>query len=101
MTEMFVPLVEQEGKTPPVEPANVPLITTLGLVEGEVLTVLEAHGATTARGLVQELEWPAWMVVMAVGALIRERLVRATPRELELIVEPVSEAAKHAEPWRA
>lgn len=87
MTKTLLPLVEQEWKEPPVETEDIPLITTLGLIEGEVLTFLEEHGATTLRGLIRELEWPARMVMMAVGGLVREHLVRATQRELEVILE--------------
>ena len=69
----------------PVPPS---LITTLGVIEGEALTYLEQHGATPLRRLVRELEWPAPMVMMGVGALVREGLVRATPHDLEVVVEP-------------
>jgi DNA-binding MarR family transcriptional regulator len=62
------------------------LITPLGLVEGDVLTYLEEHGATSVRRLIRALDWPAPMVLMAVGALVRERLVRAVQHDLEVIV---------------
>jgi hypothetical protein len=94
MAEALLPLAEQEWKQSPGETEDTPLITTLGLIEGEVLTVLEDHGATTLRGLIRELEWPARMVMMAVGALVREHLVRATQRELEMVVEPIQVPAK-------
>ncbi len=73
------------------------LITTLGLIEGEVLTFLEERGATTLRGLIRELQWPARMIMMAVGALIREHLVRTTQRELEVIIEPIWGTARRSE----
>ena len=63
------------------------LMTPLGLIEGEVLTYLETHGATTLRRLIRELEWSAPMVMMAIGALVREGLVRAIQHDLEVIVE--------------
>ena len=69
----------------PVPPS---LMTTLGVIEGEALTYLEQHGATPLRRLVRELEWPAAMVMMAVGALVREGLIRATQHDLEVVVEP-------------
>ena len=64
------------------------LITTLGLACGEILTHLEQHGTTAVRRLVRELSWPAPVVLMAVGALIREGLIRATQHDLEVILEP-------------
>jgi hypothetical protein len=69
-----------------------PVITTLGLVEGDVLTYLERHGTTTLRHLIRQLDWPARMVMMAVGGLIREHLVQATQRELEVLVALAPEA---------
>jgi hypothetical protein len=64
------------------------LMTPLGWAEGEVLTYLERHGATPVRRIIRELEWPAPMIMMAVGALVREGLVQATRHDLEVIVEP-------------
>jgi hypothetical protein len=63
------------------------LITRLGVIEGEILTYLETHGATSVRRLMRELEWPAPMVMMAVGGLVREGLARAIQHELEVIIE--------------
>ena len=64
------------------------LMTPLGVIEGEILTYLEQRGATALRRLIRELEWPAPLVMMAVGALVRDRLVRAARHDLEIIVEP-------------
>lgn len=90
MAEALLPLAEQEWKKPPGEIEDTPLIATLGLIGGEVLTFLEDHGATTLRELIRELGWPARMVMMAVGGLIREHLVRATQHELEVVFEPLA-----------
>lgn len=76
------------GTRSPSGPSGIPLLMSLGLIEGEILTYLERHGATTLRRLIRELEWSAPMVMMAVGALVRERLIRATQHDLEVIVEP-------------
>ena len=99
MTEVLVPLPEQAWKQPPAE-TGAPLMTPVGVIEGDVLAMLERDGATTLRRLIRELEWPAPLVMMAVGALIREGLVTAIQRELEVRVEllshrsaPVGEAA--------
>lgn len=62
-------------------------MTTLGIISGEVLTVLEQHGSCTVRHLIRELLWSAPLVMMAVGALIREGLVRASQHDLEIVVE--------------
>lgn len=64
------------------------LITMLGVVEGDILLYLDICGATPVRRLIRELAWPGAMVTMAVGALIREGLVRSHQHELDVIVEP-------------
>ena len=62
-----------------------PIITVLGVVEGEILEYLEAHGATALYRLIQAQDWPASMVMMAVGALIRQGLVGGGEHRLELM----------------
>lgn len=69
------------------------LVTQLGLVEGDILTYLERHGATTLRHLIRSLTWRTPLIIMATGALIRGGLVRATQRELEVILEPSARVA--------
>ena len=71
--------------------AGTSLMTPLGLIAGEVLTYVEERGATAVRRLVRDLEWPAQMVTMAIGSLIREGLVRAVQHDLEVIIETVPE----------
>jgi len=68
--------------------AGTPLMTTLGIVSGEILTDLEQHGPTTVRRLIRELDWPAPVVMMAIGALVREGLIQAAQHELEVLVAP-------------
>ena len=97
MTETLLPMTEEEWKKPPVrgEHEGRSLMTELGLIGGEALVYLETHGATTLRQLIRDLEWPAPMVMMAVGALVREGLARAIRNELEVVLElrPVGTAA--------
>jgi len=61
-------------------------MTPLGVVEGDVLTWLEVHGPTTLRQLVDELDWPAPLVAMGLGALIREGLAEGLQQGLEIVV---------------
>ncbi len=63
------------------------LMTSIGLIEGEILTFLEERGATPLRRLIRELGWAAPMVMMAVGALVRQGLIRALKHELEVVLE--------------
>ncbi len=102
MSEVQLPLVEEEGTQLPINAApthGVPaiaeggtrgpsLMTPLGLVEGAVLTYLDEHGATRLRDLTRTLGWSASMVRMGVGALIREGLVEGRYQDLNVIVSP-------------
>lgn len=72
--------------------SRMPLITALGLVAGDVLLHLERSGATTLRLLVRELKWPVQMIMMGVGALIREGLVRGVAQDVDVLVEPMERA---------
>lgn len=64
------------------------LFTVLGIVSGEVLTLLEQQGMMSLRSLIRELPHPALLVTMAVGALVREGLVNAEQHELEVLLAP-------------
>ncbi len=90
MREAVRVALEKTGSPPlPSEVEGVPLMTTLGIVEGEILIYLERYGAATLRELTRTLDWPARLVTMAVGGLVRERLARAEEFDLEVVVEPV------------
>lgn len=92
MTQTTVPTVDEILKRI-AAPVATSLMTPLGLIGGEVLMYLEQHGATTLRRLIRELEWSAPLVMMAVGALVREGLVRAAQHDLEVIVEARTQPA--------
>lgn len=64
------------------------LMTTLGIISGEALTLLERNGAMSLRSLIRELPWAMPVVTMAIGALIREGLIKAEQHELEIVIEP-------------
>ncbi len=64
------------------------LMTPLGLLAGDVLMFVERQGRMTMAQLLQEVKGPASMVLMAVGSLIRQGLVRAIQQDVDVIVEP-------------
>jgi hypothetical protein len=70
------------------EATQTSLMTPLGVTAGEILEYLEEHGATTLGRVRRELARPAVQVMMAVGFLIREGLVRGMQRGLDVILEP-------------
>ncbi|MFH1857583.1 MAG: hypothetical protein ABH845_01580 [Candidatus Omnitrophota bacterium] len=63
------------------------LMTMVGLVEGDILTYLEENGPTALGQVVQDLEWPSRLVMMAAGSLIRRGLVRAAQDDLAIVLE--------------
>ncbi len=90
MDTTLPPLAEGNwGESSDSEKAATSLMTRLGIIEGEALTYLEQHETTSLRQLIRDLEWPSSLVMMAVGALVRSKLVRATQLELEIVLEPV------------
>jgi hypothetical protein len=66
------------------------LMTPLGVISGDVLAYMDGHKRTTLRRLIRELQWPAALVMMGVGALIREGLLRGVQRDLDVVLEPGS-----------
>ena len=94
MSEVLLPLGDEELRTPiPGHARRTSLMTSVGLVEGDVLAYLEEHGATTSRQLIRSLEWPASLVMMGLGALVRAGVVQAVQRDLEVIVMPGTRAS--------
>ena len=88
MTTTIVPTFEEvQQRIAPSEAHS--LITSLGLVESEVLTYLETYGPTTLRRVIRELSWPAPMVMMGVGALVRQGLARAVRHDVEVLLQAV------------
>ena len=87
--DTLFPRVE-EGKHPAGAGATRSVMTSVGLVEGDILTYLDEHGATSLRHLIRVLEWPSAMVLMGIGALIRTGMVRGLQRELEVLIEPIT-----------
>ena len=69
------------------------LITTLAMVEGDILTYMERFGACTLRELTRNIEWPSRLVTMAAGGLVRERMIRAIEHDLEVVLERLPETA--------
>ena len=64
-----------------------PIITVLGVVEGEILETLESHGPMPLYRLIQAQERPASLVIMAVGALIRQGLLIGNEHRLEAVAD--------------
>jgi hypothetical protein len=64
-------------------------MTPMGLAAGEILTQVDWSGALTQRHLIQSVGWPRHLIVSALGALVREGLVRTTQQGAELLVESI------------
>ncbi len=72
------------------------VMTEIGLIGGDVLIYVDEHGTTPLRRIIRDLDWPAPLVFMAVGALVRAGLVRAIRHDLEMIVEARAGQETHA-----
>lgn len=103
MSEVLLPMLEDELRRPPAEAVHghdASLMSVIGVVSGEILLHLESHGATPIRQLVRALEWPSPVTTMAVGALIRQGHVRAEQHDLEIIINPRERVAEAPAPGR-
>lgn len=87
MGELLLPTAPHDWKLPPAPQPERSLITQLGLAEGDVLNSLDEHGSTTLRRLIRQLDWPASVVMMAIGALVRARLVLGIQHDLEIVIQ--------------
>jgi len=97
MSEFLLPTSERDWQKPPMSEEEAPLMTTIGLVSGDVLTTMEHDGTVTLKELAHELRhWPASLVTMAVGSLIRRGLVRGIQRGQEVVLQHISEEEAHA-----
>ena len=79
-------IVEKQRAQAAVPSVRSSLMTTLGVVEGDVLAYLERNGSATLRELNRQLRGPAYLVMMGVGALVRAGLVRGVQSELSVIL---------------
>lgn len=70
---------------------TVSLMTPLGLIEGDILRYVETRALTVIQDLIHDLEWPAHMILMAAGSLVRRGHVRAIQNEAVLVLEPVTD----------
>lgn len=66
---------------------NTSLMTRLGLIEGDVLIFLERSSPVSLPQLMDDLKWPPCSVAMAVGSLLRQRMIRAAEENDEVFVE--------------
>lgn len=53
------------------------LLTPIALSEAATLEYIEEKGVVTLEEVVNEVSWPDNIVLMGVGALVRERLIQA------------------------
>jgi len=67
------------------------LITKLGMIEGEILSHLETEGPTNVQDLLSRLPWRSESLLMAIGSLIRQGLVRGIQQNTDLLLEQVRE----------
>ena len=93
MDAKLLPTGEEARSASPSSVEEMSLATSLRLIEVEILKYLELRRTTTLRELIRQLEWPSRLIMMAIGALVHERQVRAIQHELEVSIETVDGAS--------
>lgn len=56
---------------------QIPIISMIGIVQGEILECLETNGELLMRQIIQSLHRPTHLVAMSLGALVYNGLVVA------------------------
>ena len=90
--------LDKREKKPPIQTS---VMTSLGLIKGEILEYLEKRGLATQEQILNESEWPSILVTMAIGHLIGEGLVRAKKFNGSLVIfeaSPSPPISKRTEP---
>ena len=70
----------------PVASHGASLMTSVGIVAGEILLYLDRQRSTTLQQLRRELPWSSQAITMAVGALIRGRLAHGIEQSGAVII---------------
>lgn len=63
------------------------LVTRLGLIEGDILELLECDRIINLRELMDLIKWESCAIAMAVGSLIRQGMVRGIEHGPEIFLE--------------
>ncbi len=106
MIQTLSPVAEEKRKNQSVEShlsyfnsghqRKISLMTPLGLIEGDILRHLETRALTVIQDLIHDLEWPAHMILMAAGSLVRQGHVRAIQNKGIVALEPVTDIERRA-----
>lgn len=82
----YIPFEELQSKSAAsstlrnsIEP--IPIISFMGIIQGEILDLIEKKGGLTLRQILKNLRRPTHLVTMALGVLVYSGLVRAAQGE--------------------
>ena len=74
---------EKKMKKPPIQTS---IMTSLGLIKGEILEHLEERGLTTQNEMLSSLQWPSVLISISIGDLINDGMIRAKKFNGELVL---------------
>jgi hypothetical protein len=84
-----IPMQSQDWAKTGIGQENQSLMTPIALVEGEVLETIESRGPVDLSRVLKTTKQPKPLVVMSVGALVRDGLVRATKSKQHIVLESI------------
>jgi hypothetical protein len=96
MYDLLMLNIDEEWRETPACTAGSSIFSPIGIVEGEVLSYLEEHGASSLKELDLALGIPILMVTMGTGALIRAGLVRGVQSAEGIVLELCSNRLSRA-----
>lgn len=91
LKKILLPVNQAEWEKITASQDDYELTMSLSLAAGAVLDYLERNGQARLWEMSLDIkEWPAVLIIMSVGVLVRERLVRVRKRHRGIIVELVN-----------
>ncbi len=85
-----IPMGSDEWNKMGVTRGDPSLMTLVGIAEGEVLEALETGGPAAMASVLEQSQLPMPLVLMSVGALVRDGLVRATKSREHVRLESIT-----------
>jgi len=84
MKEVKIPMTYQEWEKVglPIEGGS--LMSSIGLIESQLLELVEKDGPIFLGEALQKLDWPDPLILMSVGGLVRERQIIAERKDCRI-----------------
>ena len=90
MKALKIPMVYQEWEKFGLPIEGKSIMSSLTLIEGELLELVEKKKAVYLGEALEKLNWPDPLILMSVGGLVREKLIIAERRGRRIMLIPES-----------